>query len=112
MLLSSAVRRGYQDYSSWQSFLCQSHWEDIFASPQLAINIAASHLHDLNLVNPCESTSGDVAAGIAVAMHGASGCAILPTTELQQIYEDFKAREQFQFAWRVQSFRLQPLEPA
>ena len=90
------ARRSYQDYSSYQSFFCQHHWQTIGRCPQLAPQVFTTHLHALKLFLPSEQTSADVAAGIAVAQYGPTAGSALPPAVLNGIYEEVKAQQQTQ----------------
>jgi hypothetical protein len=88
-------RRGYQDYSTWLNFGTASLYEDIAASPNVSGELIAQHLHRLQLKNPSEQTSADVAAGILVATYGPAA-GMLAQPQLQSTYDWFKARQNLQ----------------
>jgi len=76
--------------------------------PHLATEIAAGQLSHLKLVSPSEQTSADVAAGIVAAMYG-QRTFMVSSVQINAIFDNFKVRQQFHFAARAQSLRLQPL---
>ncbi len=86
-----ANRRPYQDYQAWPSFLTQDLWNEIYENPTFASEIIAQHLNNAGLINPAETTSADVAAGIVVATYGP--LALLQSKdEVDRVYNAFKAR--------------------
>jgi hypothetical protein len=94
LVLAPRPRRGYQDYRTWQSFFVLHQWQDMKSNPNQAIQIAAAGLSALQLEVPAETTSADVAAGVAVAMHGPVRAASLPAGECTMIYNMVKANYQ------------------
>ena len=90
-------RKPYQDYSTWQNFLCHVHWQAIARAPMTANEVVCSQLHALKLYSPSEQTSADVAAGIGVAMYGMRA-ALMPQEVANAIFDEFKARKQFHVA--------------
>jgi hypothetical protein len=87
----SRVRRGYQDYSSWQSFGTEVFWHDVRENGAVAHEMVTQRLSDLNLQNPSESCSRLIAGGILVAVHGPRS-KLLSASECDQMFAWFKAR--------------------
>ena len=92
-VLNNVHRRGYQDYSTWASFGTAVLWRDIDAAPACAAELITRHLHKMLCKNPAERSSADVASGIAVATYGPIGAAMLSTSQVTAIYEQFKVRQ-------------------
>jgi hypothetical protein len=86
-------RRPYQDYSSWQTYLCQCQWDEIHANPSLAGEIITTQMSALGLKNPAEQTSADIASGIAAATHG-QRVAFMSSYDMNFIFQAFKAQSQ------------------
>ena len=102
------ARRPYQDYTSWQNYLCQGQWDEIRATPSLAVEIITTQMSALRLKNPSEQTSAAIASGIAAATHG-QRVAYMSSQDMNFIFQAFKAQSQFQRAHaRMRSSRLQP----
>ena len=108
-----AARRSYQDFAAWVNYLCQYHWDEIKAKPTLAATIIVTQMHALGLKNPSEQTSASIAAGIAVAEHGAR-VRVLSAKDMTHTFLFVKAQSLFQGAYiaGVRSSRLQPQEVA
>ena len=105
------ARRAYQDYTSWNSYLCKAQWDDIQATPFAAGEIITAQMHALQLKNPGEQTSAAIAAGIAVATYGIH-VDKLSSREMNTIFLSFKAQSQFQRAPHMRRLRLQPQQVA
>ena len=105
-----AARRGYQQFEAWLNYLCQHHWAEIRARPNLAGEIITTQMNKLGLKNPSEQSSAAIAAGIAAAEHGAR-VALLSAQDMTNIFLAVKAQSLFQGAYiaGVRSSRLQPL---
>ena len=87
------ARRPYQDYTSWQNYLCQGQWDEIRATPSLAGEIITTQMSALGLKNPAEQTSADIASGIAAATHG-QRVAFMSSYDMNFIFQAFKAQSQ------------------
>ena len=88
--MAVVIRRSYQDYSAWPAYGTQAWWADVFANPAIALELFAQRFSKAGLINPLETSSADFAAGILASQYGDSA-ATLPSSELQNCYNQFKA---------------------
>ena len=58
----------------------------------MVLDLVAQRLSTAGLINPAETTSRETAAAILVAMHGSNGVMFLPDTEIDRVYNMFKAQ--------------------
>ena len=84
-------RRPYQDYTAWNSYGTLPFWTLLRENPSLVLDLVAQRLHTVGLINPAETTSKEIVAAILVAMHGRNGVMFLPDTEIDGVYNMFKA---------------------
>lgn len=84
-----AGRRCYQDYVAWLHYGTNKFWEELQSRPYLANELVSQRLHAAGLVNPAETTSAAITAGIAVLQHGPAS-AYMADEQLQQTFNAFK----------------------
>jgi len=87
-----STRRSYQDYSAWPNYGTRLFWDEIETNPALAGELICQRLAQLGCINPSESCSGDITAGILVAMHGSAAGAFVTDGEVERMYHWVKVR--------------------
>ena len=89
--LAMPPRSAYQNYQAWATYGTTDWWTRAFADPGTAAEAVAQRMHRAGLVCPAESTSADIAAGIALMTHGQQA-PLLPAAECDDIFMAFKVR--------------------
>ena len=84
-------QRPMQDFRAWKSFGTARLWEEIGATPNLAVELLAQHINHLGGINLSEPSSASIAAAAIVAMHGPGGCTTLADDEIDNVYKQVKA---------------------
>ena len=62
-----ARQRARQDFISWPSFGTPSLWQEIARCPMMALELIATHVNSLGLINPDKSTQKSLAAHVCVS---------------------------------------------